>query len=292
MPDCICMPRLPRPLRRILIIVPALALAGFSLWLFLQKPRQDRDWADDVAVLLRPEVRGNRVVLHGVRNFDWRGEGDYIARWETREYDLDQLVSADLVLSYWMGPHVAHTLVSFGFADGRRVVFSLEIRKERGERFSAWKGFFRQYEQILVASDERDILRVRSNVRGEDVYLYRIDLPPEKLRAAFFGYLNYAQELRRKPRWYNTLTGNCTTIIVELARQLQSGLPLDWRMLATGHFAEYLYDRHGLQPGHDYAQLQAAGRITERAKAADKAADFSQRIRIGLPGADAQGIER
>ncbi len=275
-----------------LIMVPVLALAAFLLWFFLQRPRQDRDWSDDVAVLLQPDVQGNRVVLHGVRNFDWRSDNDYDARWETREYDLDQLVSADLALSYWMGPHIAHTLVSFGFRDGRHVVFSLEIRKERGEEFSAWKGFFRQYEQVLIAADERDILRVRTNVRGEDMYLYRINLPPAQLRSAFLGYLRYAQELRRAPRWYNTLSSNCTTIIVELARHLQPGLPLDWRMLASGHFAGYVYDHGGLEPGYDYPQLQAAGHITARAKAAGGATDFSQRIRLGMPGADRNGIER
>src|SRR5690606_21094722 len=113
---------------------------GFAVFLmaFLSlRPQQQRDWADDVAVLLEPEVHGNRVVLHGVRDFDWRSDSDYTARWEDREYDLDKLVSADLAMSYWMGPHIAHTLVSFGFSDGQRLVFSLEIRKERGESFSA-----------------------------------------------------------------------------------------------------------------------------------------------------------
>ena len=90
-----------------------------------------------------------------------------------REYDLDQLRSADLVLSYWMGPAIAHTLVSFGFDDGkgprRYLTFSVEIRKEAHESFSAIGGFFKQFELSLVAAEERDILRVRSNLRGEDV---------------------------------------------------------------------------------------------------------------------------
>ncbi len=62
-------------------------------------------------------------------NFKWRSESDYTANWQTRHYNLEQLVSADFnSLSYWMGPHIAHTLVSFGFNNGQQLVFSLEIR--------------------------------------------------------------------------------------------------------------------------------------------------------------------
>ena len=155
--------------------LPALAwllclLALVGGWSTL-RPSHERDWADDVAQLLQAEIDGNRLTLRNVRNFDWHSEDDYTVRWETREYDLDRLADADLVLSYWMGPHIAHTLVSFGFDDGRRLVFSLEIRKERGEAFSALGGFFREFESVLIAADENDIVRTRSNARGEDVYL-------------------------------------------------------------------------------------------------------------------------
>ncbi len=261
----------------------ALAFAGLQAAYWAMPPRQDRDWADDVARRLRPEVHGARVVLHDVRDFDWRSDSDYTVRWETREYDLDRLASADLALSYWMGPAIAHTLVSFGFDDGSRVVFSLEIRKERGESFSALGGFFRKFEETLVAADERDILRVRTNVRGEDMYLYRLAIPRDKLRELFLGYVARAQALDRAPRFYNTLTSNCTTVVFELARRLDPGLPLDWRLLLSGYSAQYAYDQHALLPGHTFDQLRRAGHVTARARAAGDAADFSRRIRAGMP---------
>lgn len=261
-----------------------LVLLGMQLAYWSMPPRQDRDWADDVARRLHPEVQGNRVILHDVRDFDWRSDTDYTVRWDTREYDLDHLASADLALSYWMGPAIAHTLVSFGFDDGSRVVFSLEIRKERGESFSALGGFFRKFEETLVAADERDILRVRTNARGEDMYLYRLAIPRDKLRELFLGYVQRAQALDRAPRFYNTLTSNCTTVVFELARRLDPGLPLDWRLLLSGYFAEYAYDQHALLPGYTFAQLRRAGHVTARARAAGEAADFSTRIRAGMPG--------
>lgn len=261
----------------------ALALAGLLWGWSTLHPQQQRDWADDVSQRLHAEVDGDRVVLHNVRAFDWRSDSDYDMRWETREYDLRRLRDADLALSYWMGPAIAHTLVSFGFDDGSRLVFSLEIRKERGESFSALGGFFRSFEETLVAADERDILRVRTNARGEDMHLYRLDIPPAALRKVFLGYLAQARELDRAPRFYNTLTSNCTTIVFALARQLEPTLPLDWRLLASGYFAEYAYDQHGLLPGYTFDELAARGHITARARAADADPAFSQRIREGMP---------
>lgn len=268
------------------------AWAGFGVafaalligWAMLT-PSHDRQWADDVARMLRAEVHGSQVTLHNLRNFDWRSPDDYTVRWESRDYDLARLESADLILSYWMGPAIAHTLVSFGFDDGRQVVFSVEIRKERHERFSAIAGFFRQYEIVMVAADESDIVRLRSNARGEDVYLYRLAVAPAQLRTLFLSYVEEAGQVYRQPRFYNTLTTNCTTIVFELARRIVPGLPLDYRLLLSGYLAKYAYDVGALVPGHSFADLRAAGRITDRARAADASGEpFGQAIRRGVPG--------
>ena len=267
------------------------AVAILAAWWSTLQPSHHRLWADDVAQLLEARIDGDHVQLKNVRNFEWRSETDYTPRWESRTYDLARLRSADLVLSYWMGPHIAHTLVSFGFDDGERVVFSLEIRKERHESFSAVGGFFRQFEQILVAADERDIVRTRSNARGEDVYLYRLQMSQENVRALFLEYLKAANKLRRAPRFYNTLTSNCTTIVFELARLIAPALPMDYRLLLSGHFAEYVYDLHGLTPGYRYGELQALGHINERALASDASGnDFSTSIRQGMPGVPADEV--
>ncbi len=268
------------------IFTLALVLAG--IWWLVLTPRQDRVWADDVAQRLKVvSFDGHHVVLDNVRNFSWHTETEYDARWERRAYDLDQLRSADLILSYWMGPTIAHTLVSFGFEDGRQLVFSLEIRKERGESFSALGGFFRKFEMTLVAAEETDIVRVRSNVRGEDVYLYRLHgMTPQQLKDLFVAYLGEARKLDAAPAFYNTLTSNCTTIVYELAKQIAPGLPLDYRLLASGYAADYAFDQGVLTPGVDFATLKEQGRITERARAAGDAPDFSRRIRAGVPGMD------
>lgn len=269
---------------RIVLVLVVVTLAAFATWWFLQKPSHNRPWADDVSQMLHSEVNGSAVTLNNVRNFEWRTETDYTPRWETREYDLSQLQSADLVLSYWMGPKIAHTLVSFGFASGQYLTFSLEIRKEKGEEFSAWKGFFRQYEAILVAADEADIIRTRSNARDEDVYIYRLAIPPEQLKTLFLAYVERANSLENTPEFYNTLTSNCTTVVFDIAKRIVPDLPLDYRLLASGYFAEYAHEQGGLVEGFSYAELQEKGYIVPRAKAMQADENFSEVIRRGVPG--------
>jgi hypothetical protein len=254
-------------------------LVGLMAWWSTIQPSHDRLWADDVARMVTGRVDGSIVTLDQVRNFDWRSDTDYTVRWEPRQYDLNQLRSVDVALSYWMGPAIAHTLVSFGFADGRYLTFSIEIRKERGESFDGLAGFFKRYETVLIAADERDILRVRTNVRDEDMWLYRLKMPPEMMRSLFLAYLDEGEQLKRTPRFYNTLIGNCTTIIYEMARRIQPGLPLDWRLLASGYLDRYLYDLGALQGQGAFDTLRQNAHITARARAAGQADDFSERIR-------------
>jgi hypothetical protein len=264
----------------------AIGVAMLLGWWNTIQPSQNREWADDVARHLKPRVEGNVVTMENVRNFDWRSDTDYTVRWDTRRYDLDRLRSVDVSLSYWTGPAIAHTLVSFGFDDGQFVTFSIEIRKERGESFSSVGGFFKQFENSLVAADEHDILRVRTNVRGEDVYMYRVRLPQAEMRSLFLGYVDEAHALAGAPSFYNTLTANCTTIVYSLAKHVVPGLPMDWRLLASGYLPAYLHDVGGLTPGQSMDALRAGGRITDRAIATDQqpGVNFSQAIRNGLPG--------
>lgn len=264
-----------------LVTLGFVALLG---WWRTIEPSNNRDWADDVAEMTTGTVQGNIVTLSHVRDFDWRSEKHYTPRWEARSYDLDRLRSVDMILSYWMGPAIAHTLVSFGFEDGEQLVFSVEIRKERDETFSAIGGFFKQFENSIVAARERDVVRVRTNARGEDDYLYRIDMPPEAMRSLFLAYVDEANALIRKPQFYNTLTANCTTIVYHMMQRIIYGLPLDYRLLLSGYLPSYVYEVGGLIDSVPLEELTARGRITERARAADRDPDFSRAIRVGVPG--------
>ncbi len=271
----------------------AAALLGFAavyaallLWWARIRPRSDHDWADDVARITAGIVEGSRVTLRDVRNFDWRSRTDYTQRWETRTYDLDRLRSVDMVMSYWRGPAIAHMLTSFGFDDGAQVVFSVEIRRRRTQAFSEIGGFFKEFELTIIACDERDAIRLRTNVRGEEAYMYRLQLPPEAGRSMFLAYVGEANRLNESPRFYHTITVNCTTLVYQMMTRIVGRLPLDHRLLFSGYMPEYVYRVGGLDRRHCFAELRERGRITVRARESDRSESFSADIRRGLPGVE------
>lgn len=262
----------------------ATATLALLIWWLGIRASNDRAWIPEVARQTYGEVDGNRVTLHNVRNFHWRTRTDFTPRWETRHYALNELQSVDVALSYWGRPAIAHALVSFGFGDDRYVVFSVEIRRKEGDRFSEIGGFFKQYELSLIASTEEDSLRVRTNVREEDSYLYRVHMPPDNARSLFLAYVASANRLRDSPRFYHTLTANCTTIVFQMARRIVPGLPLDYRQLASGYLPEYFYDLGVLQGAQSAAEYRRLGRYTDRARAHGNAPGFSRVVRQGVPG--------
>ena len=262
----------------------AVAFGALLIWWHRIAPSNDRIWADDVARMTTGTVDGSRVTLYNVRNFDWRSDSDYTQRWETRSYDLDRLNSVDMIMSYWAGPAIAHMLVSFGFDDGTHVVFSVEIRREKTESFSEIGGFFKEFELSIIAADERDVIRVRTNVRGEDDYLYRVLMPVPAMRSLFLAYVGQANGLVRTPRFYNTITVNCTTLVYHMMKRIVGHLPMDYRLLLSGYLPEYVYRVGGLDRHYSLGDLRALGRITDRAKKADHSDSFSADIRQGIPG--------
>jgi hypothetical protein len=259
------------------------AFAVLRLWWVRLRPTHDGVWSDDVAQLTKGSVAGDHVTLDNVRNFDWRTPSDYTQRWETRSYDLNALVSVDMIMSYWRGPAIAHLLISFGFLDGAQVAFSVEVRRRKTQRFSEVGGFFKEFELAIIAADERDVVRLRTNVRGEEVYLYRLRLPRDQIRLLFLSYVGEANRVVDSPRFYKTITVNCTTLVYQMMRRIVGRLPVDHRLLFSGYMPEYVYDVGGLAPGHPLAELRTLGRITERARQSDRSPDFSADVRRGVP---------
>jgi hypothetical protein len=264
-----------------------LTFGGFALvvtWWFTLQPSNDRDWQPDVAVLPYADINGNQVTLRHIRNCDYRTETDFDVRLYDKTFDLEKLRTADLYTVYWGSPYMAHGMVTFGFEGGDYVCFSIETRKEKGEGSSAIKGLFRQFELTYIVGDERDLVRLRTNYRqGEEAYLYRLRGSPERVRKLFLDYLRRVNELRQRPEWYNAITDNCTTGI-RMQQAATDRAPWDWRMLVNGYGIEMLYERGVIATNLPLAELTERGHINARARDAAKAADFSRRIRQGVPG--------
>lgn len=255
-------------------------LVGAAWWLSIA-PSNDRDWAPVAAHGVTADIQGSDIVLHNVRNFEWRSDDDFTPRWETRRYSLDKLTSVDLVSSVWASPAIAHTLISFGFADGAHVVFSAEIRRERGEVFSEVGGFFKQFELVMIAADENDILRLRTNIWRESVTLLPLRVTTAQARALFLGFAERANRLAAEPQFYQTITTNCTTVIFELARHIDGRVPLDWRIVFSGYLPSYLYGLGIIRTDIPLDEVLRKAAISERAQAAPPGGDYSRVIRAG-----------
>jgi hypothetical protein len=262
-----------------------MVFAAFVI-LWLQIPASnDRDWQPEVSLAPYATLNGESITFHNVRNFNYRTETDFDPQWETRTYDLRKLDSVDLIAVYWAGKAIAHIMLSFGFAGQDYLAVSIETRKEKGESYSTLAGFFRQYELYYVVAAERDVIRVRSNYRQpqEDVYIYRVNGPRENLRRVFLDYVNSINDMRQRPRFYNTLTTNCTTSIWMHTRMNPQSPPLSWKLLLSGYLPDYLYELGRLDRTRTFADLEKISRVNARAHAADQDPAFSKRIREGLP---------
>ena len=271
-------------------LIAAIVVGGCFLlvlaWWSSLRPSNKRTWQPDVAQGAWAEIDGDRVTIHNVRDCDYRTETDYTPHWETRTFDLSQLRGIDVFLTYWGSPWIAHPIVSFDFGNGQYVPISIEVRKQIGQSYSATRGFFRQYQLIYIVSDERDVVRLRSNFRtGEDVYLFHTKGSPQQARAIFLEYLARVNRMRDCPEWYNAITNNCTTNISVHAAAARGTLPRwDWRILLNGHSDRMMYERGDLAGDLPYPELKQKAFINSAAQAADNAPDFSERIRAGRPG--------
>jgi len=296
--------RLPWPWLRLGLAVAVAAYGIYALWwkrslrsrlvffglvvvviacFMSMEPTHNGPWRIDVAVMPRAVMDGDRVVLKDVRNFDYRTATDFTVRYEERQVQLSHLTSLDFYVSYWMPGPVAHTFVSFNFDNAPPVSISIEARPEPGGGFEPISSMFKQFGLIYVVADERDVVRIRTNIRHEDVYLYRIVTSSENARQLFLIYLERINQLADRAEFYHLLSNNCTLNIVRYARMVGKPANFDIRFLLNGYSDRALYRGGFLDPALPFQELRRRSHINAAAQAADDAADFSQRIRAGLP---------
>ena len=274
------------PRRRLTLVVFLFVFAALAVWWLSVAPSNDRDWLPDVAVTPWSTRSGDLVTIHGVRNFQYRTETDFVPRWETRTYDLAKLDSVDLISVTWGSKAIAHTMLSFGFGGGEDyVAISIEGRKEKGEGYSTLGGFFKQYELVYIVGDERDLIGVRTTYRQppEDVRVYRVNGPLENARRVFLDYLRTMNDMRERPVFYNTLTTNCTTAVFLHTRVNPGRPPFSWKILVSGYVPQLLYERGRIDTSIPFAELERVSRVNDKARVAADDRAFSRRIREGLP---------
>jgi hypothetical protein len=244
-------------------------------------PSNDRDWIPEHRLLASADIDGDNLHVKNVRNCEFYSYRDCLVDHDDRAYDLAKLQSVDFVMvPFNESPALAHTMLSFGFADGEYLGVSVEVRLERGESYSPTLGMFGQFELIYVVADERDLIRVRTEHRDVDVLVYRARATPEQARRLLVDVMQRVNQLRDHPEFYDTLSNNCTTNIVRHINQLAPGrVPYDYRVLLPG-FADHLaYELGLLDTSVPFAELKARARINDLALQYKNDPRFSQRIR-------------
>jgi Domain of unknown function (DUF4105) len=273
--------------RNLGLMVTLVGFAIVALWWFSLKPSNNRAWRLDNAETSYADVSGDQVTIHGLRSCDYLTENSYTCDWETRSYSLADLRGVDIFITWWGSPWIAHPVTSFDFGDEGHVAMSIETRNVVGQGYSAIGGFFRQYTLAYIASDERDVIRLRTNYRkNEEVYLFRTTAKPPLARAIFLEYLERANSLHKRPEWYNALTNNCTTnIAVSVAEVRDMRVRLDSRILLNGKMDQMMYEYGELVTGGlSLAELKEQAHINAAARSADDHFDFSRLIREGRIG--------
>lgn len=268
--------------RHMSVVLAALFLGVVAWWLFIP-PSHDRPWRPEVAVMPRAVIDGDRVRITGVRNFDYRTRNDFTVRYEEREVRLSHLTGLDFYVSYWAEGLVGHTFLSFIFDDAPPLSISIETRPEVGEGFNPVASLFKQFELIYVVGDERDLVGVRANHRGENVYLYRLNTSAADARQLLLVYLDRINELADRAEFYNLLSNSCTINIIRYANAAGRAGRLDIRHIFNGLVDSYLYRSGRVDTTLPFDELRRRSLINEAAQAADGAPDFSRRIRESLP---------
>lgn len=273
-----------RPVARWIALAAGLAVVLVP-WSTI-RPSNERDWKPEFAETGWVEVDGDQLHFHQARNFDYTVDGAVTERWETRSHHLSKLAGVDYFHDAFGGDLLAHPILSFDFGEEGHLCLSIETRRETSESFSALGGLFKMFELQYVFGDERDFIRVRTNIRHEPVYLYRTRAGPAHAREILMESIATQNELRRQPRFYNVLTANCTTSL-RAQTPAEDREAFDWRMLVNGRLDEYVQETGGLvDDGLPFEQLRARALINEAAEAAHDDPAFSDRVRAGRIGFD------
>ena len=222
-----------------------------------------------------------RVRLTNIRNNLYLTENDFVPQYYDRDFELQDVRSVDFILvPFQDAPYMAHTMVSFRFSDDTYLSISAEIRTEKGEEYSPILGLGRQYELTYVVADERDLIRLRTRHRNAEVFLYRTTATAEQAQGLLVDMLERVNRLASKPEFYNTVTNNCTTNVVNHVNRLrQNKLTFSWQVALPGYSDKYAYDQGLLDRSVPFEELKRSARINDLADAHYDDPDFSRLIR-------------
>lgn len=268
-------------------------MLGASLYWLGLKPSHHGEWQ-----LLQQQLpvvesgqdeRGDFYRIGNLRDFRYSPDGA-VAQADYREgrYDAADLKRVWLGISHFGGYGLAHTFLSFEFANDDFLVASVEARLRPEQSYSPFMGLVRQYNKIIVLGSEADIIGLRSHVRAERVLLYPLELDQAQQVYVFSSMMKDAQALAQQPDFYNTLLDNCTTNLLKYdpGYRFYTSL-LDYRLLLPGFSDAVAHKKGWISAVQPLATLRLQATIDVVAGGPERE-DFSRLIRRGYQPASTE----
>ena len=244
-------------------------------------PSLNRNWVEDVALLPEISIDNKQIHIKNFRNFSYTSNKDFSKKYENRSYNLEDIEGTDFIISYWDNHRsIGHTFVSFRFKDQAPLCISVEVRKEKGEKYHPVKGLFKQYELIYVIGDERDLISLRTNHRAEETFLYPLKLDKSQSETFLLSLLKGAQKMGVTPAFYHSLDQNCTTTLVNHINDVPSfkvEVTLDLVMNGLSDYAVYKMD--GVRNDLEFAVLKRCCYISKLARVLPLDKNYSVKLR-------------
>ena len=265
---------------RFFLVVFLMILTCGLAWWTSQKPSMYRDW--DTIDSVVPEITwsGNVVNINNIRNHAWKSDKEFAAWYLNLAYSLDEIEWMQYIItpfSEYDWP--AHAMISFSFSGWRHLVISPEIRKEKWESFDAVNGVLNQYELYYVVATEDDIIKLRTNYRNNQVYMYPIKTEKEKVQSIFRSMLIRTDKLIKEPEFYNTLWNNCATNVLSHANAFRIDKLKAWiQSILPAHSDELIYNAGLINTNLSAADARSYYRIDEDARSVSGEAIFSEVI--------------
>jgi len=236
--------------------VLAFAIFSFAFSVLMQLPRLDKNWVEHLARMPDIELRENGFSLGPAT--DWTYDANGPTAKNTVSFAANY---ADLKTVWFMvepqpgGTYAAHTLVLFEFAGDRIIGLTVEARREADEEYDALQGLFNKFELAYIWSTSKELLTRRAVYLAKEIYIYPLALPDPQEKDFLRALLQQTVSVSAKPRFYNTLTSNCTN---ELAKVAKLGWHYSW--VLTGYSPQRLFDLK-LIPGPDFATAKKQARM-------------------------------
>ena len=241
----------------------------------------DRNWIVEHKVLAHAEMQGDEITIRNVRDAEFFTYRDCIVDYYDKTFKLSDVRNVDyLVVPFSEAQALAHTMLTFGLADGDRIGVSVEVRLEKGEEYHPVNGALGQFEILFVVASERDLVRVRVEHRDCDVYAYRGSSTPEQTQALLVDILRRVNQLKTTPELYDSITNNCTTNIVQHINRLAPGkIPQDYRVLLPGFSDQLAYELKLIDTSLPFAETKRRARLNDLVVKYRDDPHFSARIR-------------